>query len=80
MVISVVFAAQIIGEWNKKFYKVQYYLIHYEHNNLDHCPDSEIILHCTLHGYICGVLGILISLEINVVSQSRSIMIRQNST
>jgi hypothetical protein len=47
----------------KKIYKeIKEYLLGYQHNNPDRCPDGEVMLTCDLHGQICGVLDSLSSI------------------
>jgi hypothetical protein len=49
-------------ERTKIFKEIKEYLLGYQHNNPDCCPDGEITLTCELHGQICGVLDSLSSI------------------
>jgi hypothetical protein len=52
-------AADYCWMGQKSFKEIQYYLLGYQHNNPDHCPDGEITLTCDIHGQICGVMDSL---------------------
>jgi hypothetical protein len=48
--------------WKKIFMEILDFLLGYQHNNPDRCPDSKITLNRDLHGQICGVLDSLSSI------------------
>jgi hypothetical protein len=50
---------RLLLDGTKIFKGILDYLLCYQHNNPDHCPDGEILLNCDLHGQICGVLDSL---------------------
>ncbi len=53
---------RLLLDGTKIFKEILNYLLSYQHNNPDRCPDGEITLNCDLHGQICGVLDSLSSI------------------
>jgi hypothetical protein len=52
---------RLLADGIKIFSDTKEFLIQYEHQNIDRCPDTTITVVCELHGYLCGVLDNLSS-------------------